>query len=242
MQILHDNVEGHANRWALLAAFAERFLRPFTSSDSVTRQEIAQWEQSIGRRLPESLTEYYMLYGNAKDIWCRQDEWRKPTKLKLTEDILVFWVENQGNWRIGILLSDLILEDPPVVWDGAFSTYGVGQHGEYTVLTDSVSKFALNMMAYVAKFFDRRPEPPFGYAFDVHQFLGLLGEVYCKCHLQKEWVFGCESYFQDAETFVEVNESDGFVYPIFKSSAAARRFCALISRERFQWETAPVDI
>ncbi len=236
MQTLHDNLEGRSNRWALLAAFADQFIRPFAATDSVSPQEV----MSIGHRLPQSLTEFYSLCGNASDIWCRQDEWLKPAKIRQNDGVLVFWVENQGNWDIGIRHSELALEDPPVVWNAASWTYGVGAQREFSVLTESVSKFALNMIAYVAKFSSPHIERSFGYTFDVDQFLDVLGGVYCKCQLQREWVCGREWYFQDPETFVAVNESDGFVYPIFKTPASVSRFCSLIDRVRFQWETAPV--
>jgi hypothetical protein len=235
MRSLHANFEGRTGGWALLAAFAGRFIRPFTTSDSISPQDIL----ASGHQLPMALTEFYSLCGNASDVWCRQDEWLKPAKVLQKNGVLGFWVENQGNWRIGIREAELTLEDPPVVWDGADCTYGIGTPGEFTVLTESVSKFALNMIAYVAKFFDPSFDRPFGYTFDVDQFLDVLGAAYDKCQLQREWVSGPECYFQDDDTFVEVNESDGFVYPILKTPAAVGRFCSVIERARFQWERAP---
>jgi hypothetical protein len=231
MQVLRDNLEGRANRWALLAAFADQFLRPFTAADSVSAQEMI----AIAKRLPRALTEFYSLCGNAADIWCRQDEWLRPSALREINGVLVFWVENQGNWRIGVRTSELVLDDPPVVWDGVWA------RGEYTVLTESVTKFALNMIAYVAKCFDQSFERAYGYAFEIEQFVHLLGSVYSTCQLQREWVYGPEWYFEDAETFVEVNAGDGYVYPIFKTPAAVNRFCSLIDQVRFQWETPPIQ-
>jgi hypothetical protein len=133
------------------------------------------------------------------------------------------------------------LEDPPVVWDAASWMYGVGEPGKFTVLTESVSKFALNMAAYVAKSIDLNLDRPFGYSSDVNELLGVLGGVYRKCQLQQEWVYGRECYFQGSDTFVEVSEGDGYVYPIFKTPAAVSRFCSLIRRVQFHWETAPAD-
>lgn len=232
MQPLDDKLEGRSQRWAQLAEFAGIFLRQFTEIDSIASHDLLASRYP----LPKALAEFYSICGNATDIWCRQDEWLKPAELREKDGVLIFWAENQGNWAIGVRQAETALEDPPVVWDAADWIYGVGAPGEFTVLTESVSTFALNMIAYVAKFFDNGYERPFGYTTSVDEFLDTIAKVYEKCHLQQRWVYGDEAYFQDAETFVEVNSSDGFVYPIFKTSSAESRFRSLIDPARFQWE------
>ena len=240
MQTLHDNLDDRANRWTLLAAFAGHFLRPFSAVDSVPPDEVTACERSLGTRLPKSLVEFYAMCGNATDIWCRQDEWLRPAELRRDNDVLVFWMENQGNWSLGIRDTDLALEDPPVVWDPDTCVHGSRAGKKFTVLAESVSAFALNMIAYVAKFFDPGFERPFGCTYDVDQFIDLVSGAYPKCQLQEEWVYHQrEWYFQDLDTFVEVNETTGFVYPILKTPAALNRFCELTADAQFEWDIPP---
>lgn len=240
MQTLCDTMDAREERWRLLSAFAEHFLRPFTSADCVPVREIVDCQQSMRLHLPEALVEFYALCGNARDIWCRQDEWLKPTKLRWVRGVLVFWVESQGNWNLGIRRSDLSLGDPPVVWDAASWIYGAGEPDEFTVLAESVSTFALRMIAYVAQFYGQSWERPFGRTDDADQLIGLLRQRYALCHLQDLWVCGNERYFQDSETFLSVHEDSGFVYPIFKTLAAVDKFCFLIAGIQFEWEQAPI--
>src|SRR5437016_3689944 len=98
MQTHRDNIENRADRWGILAGFADRFLRPFRANDQIPNVAV---EASTGM-LPAALVEFYMLCGRADDIWCRQDCWLKPKELQTTQDVLVFWVENQAVWRLAI--------------------------------------------------------------------------------------------------------------------------------------------
>lgn len=239
MHLLRDDLPSAVERWELLAAFAGDYLRPFTARDSISRDEITQCEKTIGRRLPKSLADYYVLCGNARDIWCRQDEWIRPERLWGKDGVLFIWQENQGNWRAGIKDSDSDTVDPPVVWDGLYTLFDIGKDGEYTVLADTVSEFALNMLACVAKFSNLCREQAFGDTRDVQPLLDVLERNYTRCPLKKRWVIGPVSYFQDAVSFVEVSESDGFVYPILKTPEAVDRFISLVDAIPINWGFKP---
>src|SRR5262249_44864064 len=98
-------------RWQLMKSVIKEWLRPLTPKDRTPPAELDVLEGELGLRLPKALREWYELAGNAADIWSRQDRLVLPF---IDREVLVFGCENQSIWSMGVRLSDLGQDDPPV--------------------------------------------------------------------------------------------------------------------------------
>ncbi|MDX1948848.1 MAG: SMI1/KNR4 family protein [Pirellulaceae bacterium] len=55
-------------RWTAISEFSHHYLRPFGQRDEVGGEEIARAQERLGREFPAALVEFYLRFGNAKDI------------------------------------------------------------------------------------------------------------------------------------------------------------------------------
>ena len=85
------------------------------NSFGVSEAEILEYEQRLGKRLPETLRQYYLQLGRNEQINQSQDHLVLPQELEIWEEgFLVFYYENQAIWKVGIKVSDFGFENPPV--------------------------------------------------------------------------------------------------------------------------------
>jgi len=239
MTFLDDSVD-RKQIWASIKEFASRFIRPFNDEDKITVAELSAAEQSIGRRLPEALTEFYEQFGKARFVWSMQDELLRPNRLKLQGGILHLCYECQGCWVIGIRESELDQADPPVVWSDSNPLRDITNTSQFKELAPSVSVFAINLLAYVAKYSPHQPDEfVFGISDDDDAVLNGIWDAHPRCRLRESWVNGRVAYFQSEDTFVEFAVGYSQVFPIFLSEAARDRFCRIVERLPFQWQSPP---
>jgi hypothetical protein len=102
-------------------------------------------EKRLAIRLPRALRELYERYGRLDAVWALQDRLVAPEAVRLEQDLLAIWLENQAVVAWGIRSSDLSAQDPPVV---------LRQYDRRTGLlveADSTSTFALLFAAMNAK-------------------------------------------------------------------------------------------
>jgi hypothetical protein len=138
--------EGRNERWDLASDFIEHWIRPMSDSDRVSSRRLDAAEHRLGLRLPIALREWYERLGCQGDIWSVQDDFRPPERLRVRGELLVFYIENQAVWYIGVGLHDLSVDDSPVTID----EWGLGKGTR--VLSPAISLLALQMLAYVVKF------------------------------------------------------------------------------------------
>ncbi|MBE9119048.1 SMI1/KNR4 family protein [Lusitaniella coriacea LEGE 07157] len=153
--------ESRSARWALLKSAIADWYAPLEESDGFPEKTIAQAEESLGFRLPKALKEWYKLAGKREDIWSQQDAMSSPEELSQFQeifdykcqynghfdDVLVFYIENQGGYCWGIPCNYLNEDDPPVVIDN---------WGDWRILSPTVSEFALSMFVYCLKWREER--------------------------------------------------------------------------------------
>src|SRR4051812_5998996 len=149
--------EGRDGRWRLASDFIEHWIRPMNESDRVSPRRLDAAEDRLGLRLPVALREWYERLGRRGEVWSVQDTLLPPEELRVRGGLLVFSVENQAVWYIGVGMGDLATDDPPVTIDES----GLGE-GTRT-LCPAVSLLALQMLAYAVKFARPVEEHLFGY-------------------------------------------------------------------------------
>jgi hypothetical protein len=132
-------------RWQLMKSVIEEWLRPLTAADGTAPEELDRVEGRLGCRLPKTLREWYELAGEAVDIWCCQDRLSVPF---IDREVLVFCVENQAIWTMGVRVSDLGRDDPPVF---GWMNEGNVEPSEFGQLNASVSERALRYLAWCLK-------------------------------------------------------------------------------------------
>ena len=138
--------ETRAERWAALRKLIGQWYRPLNKSDGMPYVELDQAEQSLGVGLPAAFREWYALSGNRSEIWSGQDKLLIPKELSIQDDVLVFYVENQGVVRWGIPVASLSHEDPPVVVES------VDERAKWIIQNDWLSAFALQRLVSDIKF------------------------------------------------------------------------------------------
>src|SRR4051812_42311075 len=111
---MHVIPEGRAGRWDRLREFAGQWYRPLLPSDGDPASTLDDAEARLGVALPPALREWYGLAGRRDDIWSRQDAFLRPDELRVEDDRLIVYVENQAVVRWGIRIADGPFEDPPV--------------------------------------------------------------------------------------------------------------------------------
>ena len=136
------------DRWALLDSLIDRWHLPHVGPAGYTREDVQTAERKLGFAIPEALAEWYFAYGKLRRVWSRQDEFLPPEQLRIHNDALIFYVENQGVVQWGIPSDDLKSDDPSVVVES------VDDASQWIPQTDSVSKFAIYMFGYTLAFAD----------------------------------------------------------------------------------------
>jgi hypothetical protein len=87
---------------------------PLSAAHRIPDRTIAAAEKRLGVTLPAALGDYYRLAGKHKLVSDGMNHLRKPSKLQLSDGVLVFMDENQDVFSAGVLAADLGKDDPPV--------------------------------------------------------------------------------------------------------------------------------
>ncbi|MFD8912720.1 SMI1/KNR4 family protein [Streptomyces sp. NPDC059575] len=119
-QALDGGIADRQRAWAFIRDFAAAWAVPLTEDDGTPPGELARAEALLGHPLPAALREFHRLVGARPDLVAKQDPLLAPDKLFVDDGgdgVLVFRSENQGCAFWGVRLSDLRLDDPPVLLD-----------------------------------------------------------------------------------------------------------------------------
>lgn len=143
-----------SSRWALASKLIEDWFGapPKPPAEPPSVADIAAAERRLGLALPQALCELHLGWGHRCDVWNVQDHLIALGRLKVEEDRLVLFRENQNVVQWWIPVAALDLPDPPV---SVSDFEAMGAHHE---AAPSVSEFALQMLALNAKF-SNRPLP-----------------------------------------------------------------------------------
>jgi hypothetical protein len=205
-------------RWRLLETFIAEWFRPLTSADRVSSSSLEQAERRLGRDLPLTLREWYQLTGNFDQLWSAQDKWLKPQDLYLTDEALVFFIENQGAFEWGIQLQDLLHPDPPV------NIFNLGASPLQE--NDTLSEFALQMALYAVKFSN---QPSIDAALDPLTYSRVsswLQQSMQPCQFPTWHCFGEKmSFYESNDIIVELKEQQAgwsWIWATAKTQKASR--------------------
>ncbi|WP_220449462.1 SMI1/KNR4 family protein [Nonomuraea longispora] len=93
-----------AGAWNFIRGFAATWRSPLADGDGWSEADLDAAEARLGLRLPAALREAYQLFGRRTDLTSLQDVLLSPADLKVTDQALVFRVENQAAvfWGIPI--------------------------------------------------------------------------------------------------------------------------------------------
>lgn len=136
------------DRWTLLDSLIERWHPPHAGPAGYTLEDVQTAERTLGFAIPAALAEWYFASGKRHPVWSRQDEFLPPEQLRMHNDALIFYVENQGVVQWGIPVDELESDDPSVVVES------VDDASQWSPQTDNVSKFAIYMFGYTLTFAD----------------------------------------------------------------------------------------
>ncbi|HZT40892.1 MAG TPA: hypothetical protein VFA07_01820 [Chthonomonadaceae bacterium] len=146
MDFVHfaEKLADRAQRWQWLEAYMHAWGLPTARKSRITERALTQAEVRLGRALPGSLREWYLLpcqpYQLEKPITCNQ--MILPEELEIQDDILIFHGENQWCCQWGILVQDMDQTDPPVYFgDVDWST----QAKDWVFQNATLSEFAVQM-------------------------------------------------------------------------------------------------
>lgn len=112
---MHAALDDRAEAWRFLTRFAADWRSPLAASDGYDASTLDETEQRLGVLLPAALREVYGLLGRRDDLIRNEDRLQRPDELYISEGALVYHTENQGAAEWGILLEDLVTEDPPTM-------------------------------------------------------------------------------------------------------------------------------
>jgi hypothetical protein len=128
-----------------MKAFFKGWFGEVGPADGCSEQAIRDVEVGLELKLPAALREWYALASMRADVWSRQDWFLTPEKLRIMDEELVIYIENQAVVRWGVRLDDLTHDDPPV--------YVTDRHDTETVEEcPAISIFALAQMLLISKF------------------------------------------------------------------------------------------
>lgn len=108
-------LDDRAEVWRFLTWFAAEWRAPLEIGDGYGAAVLDEAEERLGVRVPAALREVYGLLGRRDDLLRNENRLLRPEQLYLSKGALVYNTENQGAAEWGILLEDLITEDPPTV-------------------------------------------------------------------------------------------------------------------------------
>lgn len=138
--------EKKRDRWILLETLISIWYRPIQEEDGYSLQEIDYAHKKLNIILPSALIEWYQSSGKRKDIWSNQDVFISPYDLAIENNLLIFYLENQGVVSWGIPVSELDLDDPKVIM------VNNEIKDQMVIQTNSISQFALYMFEYTIQF------------------------------------------------------------------------------------------
>ena len=138
--------KGRQERWNVLHEFFAGWYGPICPSHGYSEESIRAAEERLKVSLPAALVEWCALAGRRADVWSTQDRFLSPDDLRLDDQKLVFYVENQGVVRWGLSLDNLDNEDPAVlVCDANIAKIWIEE-------CPAISTFALSRMLLGVKF------------------------------------------------------------------------------------------
>lgn len=104
-----------AEFWPYYQELVAQLYQPLSSGDGFSDDEVASAERRLGLRLPRLLREFYLLAGKRTDLNHAHDQLVHPNELRIEDEKLVFYVENQAVCVWGVRAGDIDVADPPVV-------------------------------------------------------------------------------------------------------------------------------
>jgi len=225
--LLRNIPHNHEERWHALKTFFDGWFGPLGPADGYDEPAIRAAEQRLNLRLPTSLREWYALAGKRAEVWSRQDEFLSPQELRIEDERLVIYVENQSVVSWAIPLEDISHDDPPVFLSDP-------QDSE-TWLEESpaVSMFALSQMLLNVKFSESTSycangEATRGSLIRIRRNYERLGFP------DLNWPPGPTRFYGGQDLVIEAN-GDTWIWVSGKSSAAFSDAVDLIARAGVTW-------
>lgn len=128
----------------VLLGLAERFSRLPRNSWGYSAAEIEAARQAMpdvtaglaGPCLPTTLARWYGTVGRTPELTTSQNRLHAPDKLRMLDDVVVIYTENQACAFWGVRVGDLACDDPPVVYTEGKS---------WLPQADCLSRFALTV-------------------------------------------------------------------------------------------------
>jgi len=140
------DIQVSQDRWALIKQFVAQWHRPLAQEDGLPLAEIREAEGQFDNPFPLALREWYLLAGRRSDLNAAQNYLLSPTHLEVSDEHLVFFMENQAVVRWGMRLSDLGMADPPVYLDNDFSVPTAPPSRPWILENATFSEFLLQMI------------------------------------------------------------------------------------------------
>jgi len=134
------------DRWALIEQFIAHWHRPLVQEDGFSLAEIHKMESQFECPFPLALREWYLLAGKRDDLNAALNYLLPPQHLQVSDEHLVFFLENQSAVRWGVRLSDLGMADPPVYLDGDFSAPTAPPSRFWILENATLSEFLFQMI------------------------------------------------------------------------------------------------
>jgi hypothetical protein len=136
-----------AEFWPHYKELVAQVYQPLSSGDGFSDDEVASAEQRLGFRLPRLLREFYLLAGRRRDINHAHNQLVHPNDLRVDDENLVFYVENQAACVWGVAAEDLDAADPPVVRGDSLAGVALW---EWEPESEPLSSFLLAMLCWQA--------------------------------------------------------------------------------------------
>jgi hypothetical protein len=224
-----DIPDRRTERWDRLREFVSQWYPPLLPVDGLSAEEFATAESRLQIRLPPALHEWYGIAGRRDDIWSRQDKFLRPDRLRIHDEHLIFYVENQGVVRWGIRVADLSSDDPPVFVSSADGS------GQWTDENDTTSEFAIQMLVSCVRWADGHTGSANG-AIESDRVIEAIASNYPRLPL-REWSWaGTHQYHGDREVIAETDRGGTWLWVSTRSAAAFREFDLLMQAAGMQWE------
>ncbi len=218
-----------ADRWRLLEGAVGRwFLVPPVAAWGVDMAQLDAAQRRLGLRLPPAVREWFERFGALADVWSLQDQLLAPDEFFVKNDVLALCVENQGVVEWGVRVSDLALDDPPVVVSDPSGAKG------WLVEADTTSRFALMSAATNAKWSD-------GVGFRANGQLTDVALAAIRCRYER-LPFGDQTWptfpsrLYGGDDLVVETHGDTWLWVASLSQANLAEVDALVVRAGMEWE------
>jgi len=134
------------DRWAAIKQFVAQWHPPLAPEDGLLLEDIRAAESGSDVPFPLALREWYLLGGRRSDLNAALNDLLSPAQLKVRDEHLVFFLENQAVVRWGIRVSDLGMADPPVYLDNDFTVPPAPPAHPWILENATLSEFLLQMI------------------------------------------------------------------------------------------------